>query len=778
MNRPPPIDVVLEALARAGCNPRGGKARCPAHDDRTPSLSVSESEDGRALIYCHAGCDLEGGILPALKLSSADLFPAKRQDQNIDAIYEYETTPPTRIVRRTGKRFHIEHQRQGGTWAVRSGGAEPVLYRRSEVLAEANRGGTVWIVEGEKDADALRSAGVVATTNIFGQGKWRKHYTADLKGVARVVIVADKDEVGYKHAKSVQESLLGVADEVGVVVAAAGKDASDHLAAGFGVEDFVPVPLASAESAVADIPREESSPRQSKATALVRMALDRFRLGCSSDGTVFAVRLSGPNVALGMRGRGGLRSVLASMFYEAEGSAPGQNALTDAMQVLDGKAMAAEREPVAIRMASHAGTLVVDLGRADGRVVVITSDGWEVVERSPVLFRSSEAVGDLPLPVRVGYAGGGLPELRRLVNVTEADWQVLVAVLVAAIFPDLPHPVLFISGEQGVAKSWATKLIIRTIDGSETDVQSAPRNEDDWSVVASSSWTIALDNVTKIDPWLSDCICRASTGAQWRKRTLFTDSDVSILRIKRQVIMNGIDTPIDRGDLAERVIRLDLEPIKDHLEDDEIERKFAEAHPRILAALFDLAAQVLAVLPNIAIERPPRMASFAKVVAAVDRVCGTEGLARYRVMVRAQVAAAAEGDPFAQALDRFLASRNPPDEWQGGATELLGELLSFEPDRKDQLPKNGQLVGTALSRAATPLRAKGWQVGHAKSGARRIWTLKRPAEEQEGREPAAPAAPAVPSGDTRDGWDTPDLPLPLDDEEFDDEGWDPDEEPF
>jgi 5S rRNA maturation endonuclease (ribonuclease M5) len=778
MNRPAPIEVVLEALARAGCSPRGNTARCPAHDDRTPSLSVGESQDGRVLIYCHAGCDLVGDILPALKLSTADLFPAKWHCQDVVAVYEYETTPPTRIVRRTEKRFHIEHQQPDGTWAARSGGAEPVLYRRNEVLAEANRGGTVWIVEGEKDADALRSTGVVATTNIFGQGKWRKDYAADLKGAARVVIVADKDEVGYKHAKSVEESLLGIADEVVVVAAAAGKDASDHLAAGFGVEDFVPVPVAPAESAVADIHSEVSSPRKSKATALVRMALDRFRLGCSSDGTVFAVLLSGPNVALGMRGRGGLRSVLASMFYEAEGCAPGQNALTDAMQVLDGKAMAAEREPVAIRMASHADALVVDLGRADGKVVAITSDGWEVVERSPVLFRSSEAVGDLPLPVRTGCAGNGLLELRRLVNVSEADWHVLVAVLVAAIFPDLPHPVLFISGEQGMAKSWATKLIVRTIDGSETDVQSAPRNEDDWSVVASSSWTIALDNVTKIDPWLSDCICRASTGAQWRKRTLFTDSDVSILRIKRQVIMNGIDTPINRGDLAERVIRLDLEPIQHHLEDDEIERRFAEAHPRILAALFDLVAEVLAVLPNITIEKPPRMASFAKVVAAVDRVRGTEGLARYRMMVRAQVAAAAEGDPFAQALDRFLASRNPPSEWQGGATELLDGLRSFEPDRQDQLPKNGQVVGTALSRAATSLRAKGWQVEHSKSGSRRIWTLKRPAEEQEGREPAAPAVPIVPSGDTKDGWDTSDLPLLLDDDEFDDEGWNPDKELF
>ena len=68
---------VLQALEVAGCAPRpsgpGWKARCPAHDDRTPSLSIAAGKDGRVLLRCWAGCETLA-VLGALGLSWADLF--------------------------------------------------------------------------------------------------------------------------------------------------------------------------------------------------------------------------------------------------------------------------------------------------------------------------------------------------------------------------------------------------------------------------------------------------------------------------------------------------------------------------------------------------------------------------------------------------------------------------------------------------------------------------------------------------------------------------------
>jgi hypothetical protein len=77
---PPPVKRVLEALERVHAAPRrsGGcwVARCPAHADGTPSLSISEGLDGRVLIKCHAGCATEA-VLAALGLSYRDLFLRK-----------------------------------------------------------------------------------------------------------------------------------------------------------------------------------------------------------------------------------------------------------------------------------------------------------------------------------------------------------------------------------------------------------------------------------------------------------------------------------------------------------------------------------------------------------------------------------------------------------------------------------------------------------------------------------------------------------------------------
>ena len=59
------VELVLDRLTEAGCLPRRSgpswSAKCPAHDDKSPSLSVSEGSDGRALVNCHAGCSARLG---------------------------------------------------------------------------------------------------------------------------------------------------------------------------------------------------------------------------------------------------------------------------------------------------------------------------------------------------------------------------------------------------------------------------------------------------------------------------------------------------------------------------------------------------------------------------------------------------------------------------------------------------------------------------------------------------------------------------------------------
>lgn len=66
----------LDKVRRAG--PGRWSARCPAHEDRSPSLSIRELDDGRLLLHCFGGCDVHA-VLGALALSAEDLFPARQR---------------------------------------------------------------------------------------------------------------------------------------------------------------------------------------------------------------------------------------------------------------------------------------------------------------------------------------------------------------------------------------------------------------------------------------------------------------------------------------------------------------------------------------------------------------------------------------------------------------------------------------------------------------------------------------------------------------------------
>jgi 5S rRNA maturation endonuclease (ribonuclease M5) len=216
----------------------GWLVTCPAHDDRTPSLHVSEGDDGRVLLSCHASCEF-ADVVAADGLDVTDLFNGSRTDRAEVAVYRYvdeHDEPLFEVVRFHPKDFR--QRRPDGIWGIR--GVRRVLYRLPHVLAAVRDGKTVYVVEGEKDVHAIERTGAVATTNPGGAGKWRDEYAAALRG-ASVIVVADRDDAGRKHAHQVEATLRGIAAAVTVVEAAVGKDASDHLAAGKTLADLVPL---------------------------------------------------------------------------------------------------------------------------------------------------------------------------------------------------------------------------------------------------------------------------------------------------------------------------------------------------------------------------------------------------------------------------------------------------------------------------------------------------------------------------------------------------------
>ncbi len=217
--------------------------RCPFHEDRKASFSAN-LETG--LWKCHGECKASGNarqFAERLGLDPAAVLGGDVGRREIIATYDYTDERGQllfQVVRFAPKDFRQRRPDGAGGWVWNLDGVRRVPYRLQELLAAVARGETVYVVEGEKDADRLVALGLAATTNPGGAGKWRAEYAEHFQG-ARVVILPDNDRPGREHVEEVARSIHGVAAEVKVVslpgLPAKG-DVSDWLAAGHTAEEL------------------------------------------------------------------------------------------------------------------------------------------------------------------------------------------------------------------------------------------------------------------------------------------------------------------------------------------------------------------------------------------------------------------------------------------------------------------------------------------------------------------------------------------------------------
>ncbi|MFE5549893.1 ATP-binding protein, partial [Streptomyces sp. NPDC056534] len=155
-----------------------------------------------------------------------------------------------------------------------------------------------------------------------------------------------------------------------------------------------PAPVNTRRKTVDKPPTDDGGKKPSAAVRLVALARERYRFVMSTDGRPYAVAIDGPNLVLPFKGRSGVRQRLARLYAETfDGDVASQSALADAMTVLEGIAEDDDPVPVHLRAGQDdLGTIVVDLGTADGRAVTVSGGGWQVVPRSPLLFRRSGAM--------------------------------------------------------------------------------------------------------------------------------------------------------------------------------------------------------------------------------------------------------------------------------------------------------------------------------------------------------------------------------------------------
>ena len=423
--------------------------------------------------------------------------------------------------------------------------------------------------------------------------------------------------------------------------------------------------------------------KKSIATKLVELADELVEVVAGPDGDAHAIAKDGPKIALPLKGKTGLKQTLAREFYERFASAAPASALTDALEVLSGRAQLEERVDLPLRLTEREGVVYIDMGTADGAVIAVSPTGWKVTTEHPVLFRRTELTGAMATP----STGGDLHKLKEILNVDEKNFRLIVAWMISAFLPEMPHPILSLFGQQGSAKSTAATTVVNLVDPSPAPIRSSPRDLGQWLTAAAGCWISAIDNISNIPEWFSDAMCRAVTGEGVVGRSLYTDSNLSVSSFRRCIIMTGIATEALRGDLAERLLMLELEPFpkSKRKTDEEIKARFAEIAPAVLGGLLDLLTKVQAVLPSIKLDEMGRMADFTVVLAAVDKVTGWSTVDDYVTSEEDMARSVIDADPFALAVE-LLAKQ---EEWNGSATDLLDAITPERPPRKWPTTANG-----------------------------------------------------------------------------------------
>lgn len=213
-------------------------ASCPVpghgkgNGDKNPSLSISINDDGKPLFHCHGGCTQEDvfntirdmRLLPELEerpdpLASIKPLPVVKFDQE----WEYQDENRTTVfvkqrmkIGETGKTYRLYKVDPDGRRYPTLGDARIVPYKLPELLDAKSAGRIIYLVEGEKAADALMSIGVTATTAHTGAGSWPEAITEYFAG-ANVVILPDNDVPGWRYAQKAVAAIWGIAKNVKVV---------------------------------------------------------------------------------------------------------------------------------------------------------------------------------------------------------------------------------------------------------------------------------------------------------------------------------------------------------------------------------------------------------------------------------------------------------------------------------------------------------------------------------------------------------------------------------
>jgi len=411
--------------------------------------------------------------------------------------------------------------------------------------------------------------------------------------------------------------------------------------------------------------------------------------------------------------------------------------LGDAIAQLEAKAgYEKDVREVYVRVGHHDEKIYVDLGNDAWDAVEIDASGWRIIDNPPVRFVRPKGLQPLPYPAE----GGSVEDLKEVLTLGDGEedkkaWALMVTFLASALRPNAPEfPILVLLGGQGTAKSTTSRMLRALIDPNVVEDTGEPRSKEELHIDADCSWLMCYDNLSTLTPWLSDAMCRISTGSAFTKRTQYTNRDREIFKAAQPQVLNGIADVVTRGDIIDRGLLVTLPVITEYREGDAVWADFETVRPTIMGALYSATAAGLRSLTQgeEITAKLPRMAGFAKWSIRVETALGLEPgefLEAFGGSRQEGAATVLEAEPISYRVYEFARSFSASDPWEGTSHQLLETLNNRETDdavkRGADWPKAANKLSEKLGRIAPALAQHGvmWKRPSCSNKKGRIYTL-------------------------------------------------------
>ena len=373
---------------------------------------------------------------------------------------------------------------------------------------------------------------------------------------------------------------------------------------------------------------------------------------------------------------------------------------------------------VGVRVTRDEGAIIYDPLRDDGKVFRIDETGLVLVSpESPLTVRFT---GMLPAEVKEGSQKDYL-DLSGIWSMDDSTRILSIGLDFSRFIPSIPHAIEVITGDHGSGKTSYTETKRDLIDPSGALSQSLKWDERDISISALHQGVLAFDNVnTTMPDYISDVLCRISTGQGFRTRELYSNTSEIILKLKKPIIINGINLPGYKPDFLDRSVPILLRPIfgDGRLTENEIRQRIQELLPKARGYLLSIIPKAIQLYPDVEKElmgKLPRMADFVIWAECGLRAIGFSPNAffdAYQQVKKRETEDLAKENTLIIAIQELMEGK---DEWKGTSSELLEALNPYVTENKRRfdgkvLPNDPKRLGRLIKEHELVLRDLGLEI--------------------------------------------------------------------